>query len=590
MENIHLKNKMKNITLITCKSIEKEIRKAIEINNLEQINLKFYHCDYLNKRNNKCKMSDILSQYNNYEDIILLINNSCILSQKSHNSTREYYSKHIENLYDLFLPQNLVEHYYNSGYYVLTSGGVEFWLKNIDAWGLNHDNLFKYTQKEFEKFLILDTNIGLNNEDLAIKLHKKVKLPYEILPVGLDFLEMYLTKIISEFRLRELKESSLDNIIQANKQIANYEIAFDMIKTLTQLKSEEEVINFIINIFETLFSPKSTIFATVKKNQIDLIKSNPSDKKLDLKRLKSFLTKDVEYLLVENNSFLLKLIYKGDCFGVISIEEIHFPKYISRYLSLAIITGRICALAINNARVYQKLENTLRMLKESNRDLEEFAYMISHDLKQPLTIIIGYLNLLKEIYKGKINRSPIKPLNEAINSSYSMNQMIDDILDYSRLSRKEENKKLLDLTNILNQVISNLKIKIKKTQAEIYSDELPQIFADETSMIQVFQNLIENSIKYRSEKRPKIIISSQEGEKYYTISMKDNGIGIDPKEQDKIFDVFYRSPATEEQDISGSGIGLSICKKIINRLGGEMWVESNQQQGSTFYFTIPKKF
>jgi signal transduction histidine kinase len=576
---------MENTTIVSCKNIEKEIRKVIKIRDLKNIKVDSYHCNFVNNCRENCNIGDILSKYSENKKSIFLVKNSCLHSQKIKSSIQNYYLKGYENLYELFLPKNLVNYYHNEGYYILTSGGVKFWLNNIDDWELNKNKISEFSSVELKKLLILDTDIGLKTKDLAEEIYQKLKIPYEILPTGLDVLELHLTKLLNEFKLREEKQASLDHIIEANEQIANYEMAFDMIKILTQLKVEEEVIKCIINIFETLFSPKSIVFGTIKENQLDNVISRPSDVKLNLKRTNSFLTQDKEYLLVEENSFLLKLKYKGSCYGIVNIREIEFPEYLSRYLSLAMITGRICALAINNARVYQKLDNTLKRLRESNKDLEEFAYMISHDLKQPLTIIIGYLNLVKEIYEGKIERSPLKPLKAALKSSYAMNQMINDILDYSRLSRKEEHKRLLDLNNNLNRAISNLKTPIEETNAQISSDELPQVFADETVIVQIFQNLIDNAIKYRSEKPPKIHISSQKKNNYYKIMVKDNGIGVDPKEMDKLFDLFYRSNKTQE--ISGSGIGLSICNKLIKRLGGEIGVETNSNEGSTFYFTLP---
>ncbi|TXT58746.1 MAG: putative Histidine kinase [Promethearchaeota archaeon] len=574
------------ITLITCRSIEKEIRKVIEAKKIKKIDIKSYFCDFDNDHGQKCDIENVVSGFKDTEELILLVKKSCVFGGKEPRiHQKKYYVKSLTNLFELFLPEDLVKYYYDKNYYLLTSGGVQFWLNNLDTWGLTGQNIFELTNTQFDSFLILDTKIGLDTKIMADKLSKKVDLPYEIIPVGLDFLEIYLNKLLTDFRLQEEKESSLEKIIEANEKQANYEIAFDLIKTLTQLKTENDVIKCIELIFEKLFSPKYIEFAVIRNNKSIRFIPPRAENSLNRGKIKDFLKKEKEYSLEGEHSFNLKLIHKGKCYGIIKIGAIEFPEYISRYLSLAIIIARICALAINNARVYQKLNKTLKNLKESNKDLEQFAYIVSHDLKQPLTIIMGYLNMLKKIYQGEIDMDPLKPLNESLESASNMDHMITNLLEYSKFNQTRQKKELLDLNKVLKKAMANLRSLITKSKAEITHDELPEVHADETQMTVIFQNLLENAMKYSSEETPKVNISSDKNNRFWIIKIEDNGIGIDASEQDKIFELFYRSNRSDATD--GTGIGLSICKKAVERLGGKIWVESKENSGSIFNFTIP---
>jgi len=166
-----------------------------------------------------------------------------------------------------------------------------------------------------------------------------------------------------------------------------------------------------------------------------------------------------------------------------------------------------------------------------------------------------------------------------------MQNLIDDLLTFSRVTTQANEFELTDIEVILNRVLTNLSVSIKENSATITHDTLPEIMVDGTQMTQVLQNLIKNALKFRSKDNPKIHISASQKDKYWLFSVKDNGIGIDPKYSERIFEVFKR--LHKKRDYPGTGIGLSICKKIVERHGGRIWVDSKLGEGSTFYFNIP---
>ena len=235
----------------------------------------------------------------------------------------------------------------------------------------------------------------------------------------------------------------------------------------------------------------------------------------------------------------------------------------------------------------ETLELKLEELSRSNEELEQFAYVSSHDLQEPLRMITSYLQLLQRRYQGNLDDKADKYIHFAVDGASRMQNLINDLLEYSRVTRSARKAKTTNCEFILNQALLNLKLMIKDNKVTISHDPLPDVMADSTQLIQIFQNLIINGIKFHSEKAPKIHISVANKEIEWVFSVQDNGIGIDPKYSEKIFEIFKRLHTREKY--SGTGIGLAICKRIIERHDGRIWVESELGKGSTFYFTLPIK-
>jgi light-regulated signal transduction histidine kinase (bacteriophytochrome) len=235
----------------------------------------------------------------------------------------------------------------------------------------------------------------------------------------------------------------------------------------------------------------------------------------------------------------------------------------------------------------EKLKKNLEELKRSNEELQSFAYITSHDLQEPLRSIASYAQLIERRYKGKLDNDADEFIEYMVSGAKRMKSMIQGLLVYSRVGRGHEFKEF-NAEEALNHAISSLKSSIKECNAEIIYDHLPTIFADEDQITRVFQNLIGNAIKFRKQGiPPKIHISTKKGDDEYIFSVFDNGIGLEEQYTDKIFEVFKRLHSIGEYE--GAGIGLAIIKRIVDRHGGRVWVESSPGKGSTFFFTIPIK-
>ncbi|CAD5940621.1 MAG: response regulator [Planktothrix agardhii KL2] len=235
-----------------------------------------------------------------------------------------------------------------------------------------------------------------------------------------------------------------------------------------------------------------------------------------------------------------------------------------------------------------KLEQLNQELKRSNRDLEEFAYVVSHDLQQPLQTITGFAELLLAL-KSEINleQEAEEYVSPILEEGIRMQELIKNLLEYSRVGTKKRNFEPTDCQEILRKSLADLHSIIENSLAIVTCEKLPIIMADRIQLGQLFQNLIANGIKYQSPNiQPKIVISVQEKPEEWLFRVEDNGIGIKPENFDRIFQVFQRLHTNQEYP--GTGVGLAICKKIIERHQGRIWLESEWQIGTTFYFTLPK--
>ena len=235
----------------------------------------------------------------------------------------------------------------------------------------------------------------------------------------------------------------------------------------------------------------------------------------------------------------------------------------------------------------ESLSKKTQDLSRSNDDLKQFAYVASHDLQEPIRMVVRYSQLLEKHLQGKLDAQGWEYLNFVVDGANRMQSLINDLLAYSVVDTRLEPFEKINTEKIFQHAMKNLHLAIEESSAEIICDPLPQVWANPVQLTQLFQNLIGNSVKFRREKHPRIHISVQHKDNEWLFSIQDNGIGLDEQYAKRIFEIFQRLHTRDEYP--GTGIGLAICKKIIERHGGRIWVKSILGEGSTFYFTIPIK-
>jgi light-regulated signal transduction histidine kinase (bacteriophytochrome) len=243
------------------------------------------------------------------------------------------------------------------------------------------------------------------------------------------------------------------------------------------------------------------------------------------------------------------------------------------------------AVALDRQRAQVALQQIAEDLRRSNHDLEQFAYVASHDLQEPLRAVSGYVMLLEHRFPETLDAKARSYIAGAFEGASRMERLIMDLLAYSRVDRLGDQFAPTDLNAALEQALSNLQASIKSTQAAITRDPLPTLFVDATQIMQLFQNLIGNALKFHGASPLQIHVGAQRQEGRWVFSVRDNGIGIEPQYFERIFRLFQRLHTRKEY--AGTGIGLAICKKVVERHGGTIWIESQLGQGATFSFSLP---
>jgi len=247
--------------------------------------------------------------------------------------------------------------------------------------------------------------------------------------------------------------------------------------------------------------------------------------------------------------------------------------------------GASIGVALSHRQTDEKLNATLAELKRSNKELDQFAYVASHDLQEPLRKVASFTQLLAERYADKLDADARELMANTVDGAHRMQRLINDLLTYSRVGTHGKPFAPVDCESVLEHVADNLELAVKESGAEVTHERLPTVMGDDAQLVQLFQNLIGNAIKFHGAAPPRVHVSAARQEEGWVFRVRDNGIGIDPQYFDRLFLIFQRLHSRAAYP--GTGIGLAISKRVVERHGGRIWVESEIGKGSTFCFSLP---
>lgn len=292
-------------------------------------------------------------------------------------------------------------------------------------------------------------------------------------------------------------------------------------------------------------------------------------------------------------SFLsVPLISNDQVTGVLLFRSCDPEAYDERDLSVAQQIGNQVAGAITNSVLHERVQQSQAVLElrsaelmQSNADLEQFAYVASHDLQTPLRTVAGLIRILAEDYEGRLDADGDELIRLTVSEVTRMQVLIKTLLEYSRLGQDIEELQYTDCQSLLIQELEDMAVAISEARATVTYDALPTVQGDSSLLGQLLRNLVSNAIKYRADEPPRVHVSAERAGDEWIFSVSDNGIGIEPRYTERIFVIFQR--LHHQSEFSGTGMGLAICKKAIDRLGGRIWVDSRPGEGATFYFTVP---
>lgn len=241
---------------------------------------------------------------------------------------------------------------------------------------------------------------------------------------------------------------------------------------------------------------------------------------------------------------------------------------------------------INDELEARVSERTAELVR-SNADLQQFAYVASHDLQEPLRMIASFMQLLEKKYKGQLDEQADRWIDHAVGGATRMQMLINDLLTYARVGTLGNDFRVCKIDEVLSIALKNLQLVVSESHADVTFDALPVLLGDQVQLVSLFQNLIGNAVKYRGEQPPRIHVSARREGQDWLFSVRDNGIGIAPQFSERIFIIFQR--LHNRKTYPGTGIGLALCKRIVERHGGRIWVESEPGDGATFLFVLPAK-
>lgn len=372
-----------------------------------------------------------------------------------------------------------------------------------------------------------------------------------------------------------------------------------LIEDINEEKISRRELDEVERRFEAVFnsSPSGII---ITRNQGEILHTNPAFAEMLGYHPQDLIGKDVfQFTYEPDQQDTLKMVNLLNS-GQISEYDLE-KRYVRRdgntfwaktWVSLMERNGKdVIRVAIvenidRRKKAEQKLEEKNKELMEINQELEHFAYVASHDLQEPLRTVASFIQILEKRYGHLLDEDGQQFMMFVVEGAKRMQSLIRDLLEYSRINRFNTDYEKVDLNEVFQTVNRGLKEKIDSTDAVILAENLPSIQGNKIQLTQIFQNLIDNAIKFRGDKKPEIIISVKELPSKWEISVRDNGIGISQEYFQRIFIIFQRLHTHEEY--SGTGIGLALCKKIIERHGGEIWLDSVPGQGTNFTFTIAK--
>jgi len=306
----------------------------------------------------------------------------------------------------------------------------------------------------------------------------------------------------------------------------------------------------------------------------------------DINEDTNFPRRKVALDLGVKGAFGFPVLAQGQVVAMLEFFSTNIEKPDNELLTVMSHVGAQLGQLMERKRAEQELARRAEELARSNADLEVFAYVASHDLQEPLRMVASYTQLLARRYKGRLDSDADDFIGFAVDGATRMQTLIQDLLCYSRVTTKGQSLQLTQTKAACDTALQNLQTSIKECNAVVNVGAMPSVLADEAQVAQLFQNLIGNALKYRNERKPEIQVTAKANGKEWVFSVQDNGIGIEPQYFDRIFQMFQRLHTRTQY--TGTGIGLAICRKIAERHGGRIWVESQPGEGSTFLFTIPR--
>ncbi|MEI7811039.1 MAG: HAMP domain-containing sensor histidine kinase [Ignavibacteria bacterium] len=528
------------------------------------------------------KINEIIGQYTPLYSKVIFIGSSCFVDNKKKNNHRQSEFIQLDQCFELLVNKSLIYHLIGKKYYLVSNGWLRDYKKYINNWGFDPVSAKTFFNESTRKLILLDTEIEGDYLPQLEALSEYMGLPYEILPVGLSYCRLFLDSIIYQWREENERNSLNDKLSLAFTRAADYALAFNQLNNLIDLVDENEIVRKIFNFLELLFIPLNIVYTPCNNE----MKQNPV-----------FYRQAADNnVSPDDNSFRIVLSNQQELIGEFDIIGINFPQYIEKYKEISKIIGSIGGLAVANARKFMIIKEAEKQIRHYSEQLKELIAtkdklfsIIAHDLKGPFQGFLGVTELMAEDISSFSQDELSEAGREIHYSAKKLFKLLNNLLEWARMQRGmvSFNPQEIVLAEIVFHNISLIVKRGKQKGIEIIPEN-HIVFADEAMLDSILRNLLSNAVKF-TECGGKVIVKARESEdnKMVEISVADNGIGMPENLFSKLFKIDEKVGREGTDGESSTGLGLLLCKEFVEKHGGNIWVESLDRKGSTFYFTLP---
>ncbi len=578
----------RKLCLIVCNYFLPEASQIIKSGEYEDIVIKSFQSSCTGASLTDEKIRNIIKQYTSVYSKVIFIGSSCLALGKNEGNIYENTKiVQLDQCFELLVNSATIEYLIRKKYYIVSNGWLSDYKNHIRNWGFDPLSAKKFFNESAEKIILLETGLNGDYQTQLEALSEYMGLPYEIFPVGLSHCKLFLNSIISQWRIENERDSTNEKLANAFTRAADYALAFNQLNYLIDLVDESEIVTKIFNFLNILFFPSNIIYAPI---------TDAEEKKQIF--FKNEINKKEEF---DTASFCIELWSQKELLGVFKIFGIANPQYIEKYKEISQIIGSIGGLAVANARKFMKIkedEKQIRQhsleLKELNATKDKFFSIIAHDLKSPFTGFISLTEILTDGFTqfSKVELSKFfKEMNKSANNIY---KLLVNLLDWAKMQQgtvSYDPKEILLVEVVLNNIDLINKRGEQKGIDIIFNNIANQkIYADTSMLNAIMRNLLSNAVKFTT-KGGKIIINAKEIEnKMIQISVSDTGIGMSDAFCKRLFKLEEKVGRKGTDGEDSTGLGLLLCKEFVEKHGGKIWAESEENVGSTFHFTLPLQY